>query len=141
MTTKMQKLTVAMGVLLLGSIAHAGEVTPGMWATTTSYSMNGSPMRPIQQQGCLSAQDAANYEKNLLQQAAAGGCTPITFEMSNGKVVGEFNCVSPTSRGVVTANGRYSTMDYDVDVRSKGTSQATPYDVTGKWTGKRLGDC
>jgi hypothetical protein len=133
------------------SCLAAGLVTPeaGMWEQSTQLSPDGKTWRPgVKNKGCLSAEQATQWESHVRQQIAAASCTVNALTVVDGRISGVISCTS-INQPTVSINGAYTSSAYSVDLASSGVvdltqvggSSQSPVKAFAKWTGKLVGPC
>jgi hypothetical protein len=133
------------------SCLAAGLVTPepGMWEQSTQLSPDGKTWRPgVRTKGCLSAEQATQWESQVRQQIAAANCTVSSLAVAGGRISGVIACTS-INQPTVSISGIYTGDAYSVDLASSGVvdltqvggSSQTPVKAFARWTGKHLGAC
>ena len=149
----MKPLTLALlALLLLGKLAHAGDnihPEPGMWEQTTQLSADQSHWRTMSNsRGCMSKEQASDWENTARQQIAAAQCTVQNLSVAGGKLSGLVTCAN-VYQAQMKLSGTYDGSRYDIDLVSTGTvpmpapagGKAVPVKLYGKWTGRLVGMC
>ena len=142
----------ALALLLVSTFAHAGDnirPAPGMWVGATKLSADRTNGRTMSDtRGCMTKEDATDWESNTRQQIAAAQCSVQSLTVGMGKISGTISCANE-NQVQMKVDGRYDNRSYDIDLVSTSTimmppaagGQAVPVKLYGKWTGRMVGVC
>ncbi|CAJ0808058.1 hypothetical protein LMG19083_04650 [Ralstonia psammae] len=148
------------GVLLAGLAgltlgAHAQEVTPGLWESTTSVTLNGKPLPHFDDQGrqvasrpergCLNANDAgdvrAMFERSIRRDQQ--GCKLTRWNYTLGTLKVTLSCEDPQGgKGVLEASGPLTPTSYNISGNGQYQHpQFGPMKSGFHYQGRYLGAC
>jgi hypothetical protein len=142
----------ALALLMLSTLAQASDnirPDPGMWVGVTKLSVDRTNWRTMSdKRGCLTKEDATDWESNARRQIAAAQCSVQSLTVSMGKISGTISCATET-QVQMKVDGRYDNRSYGIDLVSTSTimmspaagGQAVPVKLYGKWTGRMVGVC
>lgn len=142
----------ALTLIALTGFAHAGDSIrpePGMWEQTTLLSPDGSNWKKMSHtQGCMTKEQATDWESKARQQITAAQCTVQSLSVSMGKISGTITCAN-MNHTQMKMEGSYDGRSYDIDLVSTGTvmlppaagGKAVPVKLYGKWTGRMVRAC
>ena len=120
-----------------------------MWVGVTKLSVDRTNWRTMSdKRGCLTKEDATDWESNARRQIATAQCSVQSLSVSMGKISGTISCATET-QVQMKVDGRYDNRSYDIDLVSTSTimmppaagGQAVPVKLYGKWTGRMVGVC
>ncbi|WP_426398891.1 DUF3617 domain-containing protein [Ralstonia sp. R-29] len=146
-------LLAALAALSLG--AYAQEVTPGLWESTTSLTLNGKPLPHVDEQGrqvpsrpergCLSANDAsdirATFERNIRRDH--GSCSLTRWNYAVGTLKVSLSCTDPQGgKGVLEASGPLTPTTFNITGNGQYQHpQYGPMKSGFHYQGRYLGAC
>lgn len=139
-------------LMLHGSYAYAADTIhpePGMWEQTTQLSGDQTHWRTMgSSRGCLTKEQAADWDNTARQQIAAAQCTVQSLNVAGGTISGMVTCAN-TYQTQMKLSGSYDGSHYDIDLVSTGTvpmpapagGKVVPVKLYAKWTGRLVGMC
>lgn len=146
------------GALLAGlaTCAHAQEMTPGQWESTTTITVNGKPIAIPDAQGrarqalvdrhCLAAKDAGDIRTTLEQSMMANmpGCHVSRWNYAAGVLRATLTCdaSAPGGSGSVNISGPVSSERYDLTGNGRFQHpQMGPMASGFRYQGRYVGAC
>lgn len=131
---------------LLGATgAQAATMTPGLWEITTASQMQipGMPkgmgaQPPSTFRHCYTAADVKDHQKAV---PVSGNCKLVSIKTLPDGASWTVRCESPS--GPMTGSGRitYTANAYTGSAVMTGKMQGAPFNMTQRYTGKRIGPC
>lgn len=146
------------GALLAGLVvcAHAQEMTPGQWESTTTMSLNGKPIaipdahgrtrQAIIDRNCLAARDAGDIRTALERSMTANmpGCRVSRWNYTLGTLKATLTCDAgaPSGSGSVDVSGPVSPRQYDLTGNGRFQHpQMGPMTSGFRYQGRYVGAC
>lgn len=139
--------------------AAAGKISPGQWESTTEIidmHMSGLPagmpkgamnrFKPPKTttSQCITPEQAANPEAQMLANQKKGQCTVQNFAMAGGKMDVRMSCAGPSGQGKgdVHMAGTYSATRYEMNGTMKAANpNGMVMTMTSHTVGHRTGAC
>lgn len=131
------------------------QIRPGLWEVSSeilSASEQGLPSELAQRargrrqvaRHCITAEQAARPDGNVLMLGRSGGCTHEGFDMSGGRIADTMTCRAQD--GAVTrarAQGRYGPDAYamQMEIETPGLAEGRTMRLVTRQTGRRRGEC
>ncbi len=111
-------------LMLHGGYTYAADTIhpePGMWEQTTQLSADQTHWRTMgSSRGCLTKEQAADWDNTPRQQIAAAQCTVQSLNVAGGTINGMVTCAN-AYQTQMKLSGSYDGSHYDIDLVSTGT--------------------
>ena len=127
--------------LLFLSAGHAQSVDPGVWQADSTFEITGMELPPSRQSECISASEAKDIKKAILNELKIQGCTATKWQVTGKKLFVSLNCEKSGFEASGNLRGTFSSKSYDLSGQADGTFQGIPAEATISLKGKWLKPC